>query len=71
MSRMKDSDGRLVGAGDRIEFTYGIPGVRVEADVVERDGRLIALTPGHSPAECSLRSLKRHVGNFYHLKGQD
>jgi hypothetical protein len=29
---MKNTNSDFVGAGDRIEFTYGIPGIRVEAD---------------------------------------
>lgn len=60
-----DSDGRPVKAGDVILFAYGIPPVGVEAAVVERDGKLIALTPGHNPAECRVDRLMGHVGVFW------
>ena len=62
---MKDDDGNPVGAGDFIRFSYGIPPVGVKAKIIERDGKLIALTPGHRPDECNLKSLRRHVGQFY------
>lgn len=65
MRPVKDSDGNVVKPGDYIQFSYGIPPVGVRAKVIERDGRLIALTPGHNPAECSVRSLKGHVGDFW------
>jgi len=65
MPRVLDSDGEEVMAGDRICFSYGIPPVTVTAIVAERDGKLIALTPRHNPAECSLRSLKQHVSGFW------
>jgi hypothetical protein len=61
---MRDDDGKLVAAGDRIFFTYGIPPVGVTARVVQRGKSLIALTPGHNPTECNLRSLRRYVGNW-------
>lgn len=62
---MKDDDGKHVGPGDFIRFSYGIPPVAVKAKIIERDGKLIALTPGHKPDECNLKSLRRHVGQFY------
>jgi hypothetical protein len=65
--RTKDSDGRWVKAWDMIRFAYGIPPVIVRATVVERDGKLIALTPGHNPAECELRKIKQYVGAFYRI----
>lgn len=64
-STSKDSDGKIVRAGDRIRFSYGIPPIVVVAEVVERDGVLIALTPGHNPDECKLRTLRRHVCEWF------
>jgi hypothetical protein len=64
-----DDDGQPTGNGDMIMFTYGIPPVRVVAPVVERSGRLYALTTGHTPPECNLRSLRRYVGNWYKMEG--
>lgn len=61
----KDDDGLWVTVGDTIRFSYGIPPVGVNAPIVERDGQLVALTPGHKPKECQLRRLRRHVGNWY------
>jgi hypothetical protein len=61
---IKDEDGIEVKEGDFIRFAYGIPPVVVRAEVISRDGKLIALTPGHKPDECSLRQLRKHVGDF-------
>ena len=63
--RLRDDDGEWVTAGDVVQFSYGIPRAGVDAPVVERDGKLIALTPDHNPPECNLRSLRRYVGNWY------
>ena len=60
-----DDDGEPVGAGDTVVFSYGIPPVHVVAPVVERDGRLVVLTPGHTPVEGKLRSLRYFVGGWY------
>ena len=60
-----DDDGVPVRAGDIVRFNYGIPPVVVDAQIVKRHGRLIALTPGHNPAECNLRTLRKYVGNWY------
>jgi hypothetical protein len=60
-----DDDGQPTGAGDTVEFCYGIPPVRVLAPVIERDNRLIALTPGNTPGECSLRSLRHFAESWY------
>ena len=60
-----DEDGLVVTAGCVIHFGYGIPPVGVDAKVVDRDGVLIALTPGHKPAECRVDQLAKHVGNFW------
>jgi hypothetical protein len=62
---IKDDYGVVVTAGCTVGFSYGIPPVHVEAKVIERGGRLIALTPGHNPAECPVASLRRHVGGFW------
>lgn len=67
--RMKDDDGEWVVAGDWITFIYGIPFVSVEAEIIERDGQLVAVdrvnSQGHELRENPLRSLRRHVGNWY------
>lgn len=68
MRPIKDSDGVVVKPGDAVRFSYGIPPVGVCAEVIERDGRLIALTPGHNPKECPVSQLKRHVGDFWIAK---
>ncbi len=60
-----DADGNEVRDGDLIFFAYGIPPVGVEARVVNRSGKLVALTPGHKPSECDLSKIKKHVGEFY------
>lgn len=62
---IKDEDGTEVVAGCVIHFSYGIPPVAVRANVIERGGRLIALTPGHNPTECGVASLRKHVGTFW------
>ncbi len=53
---MKDSDGNIIHAGDKIVFSYGIPPLR--------DGKLIALTAGHTPKEIELEELKK-FSQFY------
>lgn len=63
--KYRDMDGREVKAGDVIVFSYGIPPVVVRAPVIERDGRLIALTEGHNPSECPVSKLKKEVGDFW------
>ena len=63
--RMRDNDGEWVSAGDTVRFSYGIPPVVVDAPIIERDNKLIGLCPGHRPTEFNLRSLRRHVGNWY------
>ena len=60
-----DNDGVPVKAGDTVGFSYGIPPVGVEARIVRRRNKLIALTPGHTPTECNLRSLRKYVGSWY------
>lgn len=60
-----DDDKNKTFAGDTVRFNYGIPPVKVDAQIIERNNKLIALTPGHTPDECNLRSLRRYVGNWY------
>lgn len=67
---IRDDDGDIVRAGDRLRSSYGIPPRRIEGVVVERNGRLVVLTPGHSPAECTLREFAEHLGNFWIEKRQ-
>lgn len=62
---IKDDDGNEVVPGCVVCFSYGIPPVAVRAKVIERGGRLIALTPGHNPPECGMASLRKHVGTFW------
>lgn len=66
---MKDEDGIQVKAGDWIAFSFGFPPLRVEAKIVERDGKLIALTPDVTPKEAPLTTLKHHVGLFWKIDG--
>ena len=67
---MKDDDGVDVVAGDQVQFSYGIPPVRVVADVVEFRGNLTIITPkGHTPRLCLLRELRRHVGGWFKHEG--
>jgi hypothetical protein len=68
--RMLDSNRKAVTPGCSIHFSYGIPGVGVTAPVVDEDGVLIALTPGHKPPRIKVAELKRHVGEFYILDAE-
>lgn len=65
MPKVYDGDRQEVNAGDWIVFSYGIPPIKVVAEVVQRGKSLIVLTPDHKPHECNLRTLKRYVGDFY------
>lgn len=65
MTALRDSDGTEVKEGDILSFAYGIPPVPVLARVIERDGKLIALTPGHKPKECPVSQLEKHVCDFW------
>ena len=60
MRTIKDENGQIINAGDTVCFVYGIPGRYVEAKVVKRKGKLIALTPGHDPEEETLASVARN-----------
>lgn len=61
----KDSDGAKLKAGDTVIFSYGIPPLRVEAPLVEKNGKLVAITKGHTPSECEVKELIGYVGNIY------
>ena len=67
--RMRDDDGEWFTAGDWVSFSYGIPPVGVRSEIVLRDGKLMAIdrynSQGHDLHENPLRSLRRHVGNWY------
>ncbi len=63
--KIRDGDGVEVVAGCAIYFSFGLPPVGVLAQVIERDGDLIALTPEHNPKECKVSELRRHVGDFW------
>ena len=60
----KDDDGHTVRAGDKIHFSFGIPPLRVIAEVVDVGGRLFVLTPGLQPDSTNLRTLRRYVGGW-------
>jgi len=62
---MLDDDKQKVSAGDTVRFNYGIPPVCVKAKLVQRGNKIIALTPGHNPAESNLRSLRKYVGGWF------
>jgi len=68
--KCRDDDGKLVGAGDEVVFSYGIPPVRVEGKVVEWLGNLWVLTPKHIPVSVKLRSLRRYVGAWWKKDNQ-
>jgi hypothetical protein len=62
---LRDDDGKRVQAGDSVRFCYGLPPVSVVAKIVICAGQLVALCPGHKPAMCQLRRLRKHVGSWY------
>lgn len=62
---MRDDDGVQVTAGDWVYFSYGIPPIGVNAQLILRDGRLVGLCPGHHPPEFDLRDLRKFVGSWY------
>lgn len=64
----RDEDGELVQAGDTIAFSYGIPPVRVEGVLFERDGKLIMPTLGHTPKEATLNVIRKHCGIFWKVE---
>jgi hypothetical protein len=62
---IRDDEGVAIAAGDRINFSFGIPGVRVDGSVVENNGVLYVSTPGHKPERCKLSKLRGYVGHFW------
>ena len=68
MAKIKDADGKWVRAGCTIMFSYGIPPVRVEGEVIREGSKLIVLTPGHNPEASPLRELREHVVEFWVIK---
>ena len=50
--------------GDIISFSYGIPPIRVNAEVKFIDGAFMVLTPGHRPEMSDLQNLYSYVGDF-------
>lgn len=62
-----DDDGFKVTAGDSIMFSFGIPPVRVIANIERINGRLYAMTPNHAPKKCRLKKLRKCVGSFYKI----
>ncbi len=60
-----DDDRQKVSSGDVIRFNYGIPPVCVRAKVIQKGKKLIALTPGHTPSEINLKSLRKYVGGWF------
>ena len=55
---MRDRDSKVIREGDTLSSCYGIPPTSIEATVkrIEQygQGRLICLTPGHNPEQCTL-----------------
>jgi len=62
---IKDSDGTVIKAGDKVCFSFGTPSVSVCGEVIKENGHLVVLTPGHTPSRCKLLLLKEYVGDFY------
>ena len=58
---MIDRDGKEIKEGDIIEGSYGIPGRTCSGKVINRDGTLWVLTPGHNPSECSLKDFMKWI----------
>lgn len=67
MKTIKDDFGEIINPGDFISFSYGIPPVDVKAEIINRDGKLIALTPGHNPSEASLSYIKKWFNIYKEL----
>ena len=68
---LRGYDGVPAGDGDSIEFSYGLPPVRVIAEVKQIGKSLVVLTPGHEPEQCNLRSLRQYVGSWFKTNAQD
>lgn len=65
MAAIRDEDGRAVRIGDKLISSYGIPPREIIGTVVKRRGRLTVLTPGHNPAEVSLREFVEALPSFW------
>ncbi len=52
-------NGIEVEEGKIAHFTYGIPPIVVNAPIIERDGKLIMLTPDHTPQEMDMEEAVR------------
>jgi len=65
VNTIKDSDGTVIKAGDKVYFSFGTPSVLVCGEVIKESGHLVVLTPGHKPSRCKLFLLKKYVGDFY------
>ena len=68
---MNDRYGKKVKAGDTVHSSYGIPPVVIEGKVVDREGVLWVLCPGHTPDECKLTAFKRYLGGFEVLNEEE
>lgn len=53
-----------VEKGDIVRFSYGIPPISAEAEIIEREGKLVVSTPKHDPISCFLSQLEELVGEF-------
>ena len=68
--RCRCDDGSWVYSGDSIMFSYGIPPVRVIADIADENGSLIGVCRGdHTPKTFNLRGLRRYVSCWYKTDG--
>ena len=66
--KCRDDDGKLVGDGDRIVFSYGTPPVQVNALVVGCPcgcKQLLVVTGEHRPHCVRLRNLRQYVGAWW------
>ena len=64
MSKIIDINEVEVKEGDIVHFSYGIPPISVNAEIIEREGKLVASTPNHNPLSCFLNQLEELVGEF-------
>ena len=69
--RLKDDNGNWVYAGDTITFSFGIPPLKVMAQVIDRHDSLWALPYNTEYSECRLRSLRRYVGAWWKAGGHE
>ena len=58
----RDADGEPIKAGDLVSISFGIPPMRVEGSLFERDGKLIMPTRGCNPSEATIGQLRTFVG---------